>query len=71
MACAEAYGRKTRVHVDPGVVVIRDAEVAGVLVTVVIGVSNEGTLSTVSASQLSDGARRFLGFKPTFQWSWN
>lgn len=49
----------------------RDAEVAGILVTIVVRVSNEGTLSTVSASQLFDGARLFLDFMPTFQWSWN
>lgn len=53
MACAKAYGREPRVHVVPVVVVIRDAEVAGVLVTVVIRVPDERALLAVSDVQLS------------------
>lgn len=44
MACAEADGWKTRVDVGEVVVMVRDMELARVLVSVVVRVSDQATL---------------------------
>jgi hypothetical protein len=49
----------------------RDAEVAGVLVTIVVRVPDEGTLEQCQLLNYSMVQDFFLDFTPTFQWSWN